>query len=246
MASLVGELLNATAGTSVLTEVERAGGNPFLLTELVRALLEQGGVHVVDGRAELRAVPLPASFQRMVLRRLSFLSSAAMELLSLASVLGSTFRLRDLALVLRCSEVDLAPVVREAMASDVLADSGERLGFRHELVRDAIYHDIPLAVRKGLHTAVAHRLAAAGATAPQVAAHFATGASPGDTEAVEWVGRAAQEAAPHAPRVAAKLLAQAVEIGGPSLRDRVTLLTERASMLVTAGLLSEGDALGHR
>jgi predicted ATPase len=33
----------------------------------------------------------------------------------------------------------------------VLDDDGDRLRFRHDLIRDALYEDLPLSVRRGLH-----------------------------------------------------------------------------------------------
>src|SRR5690348_17821168 len=59
----------------------------------------------------------------------------------------------------------------------------ERLSFRHELVRDALYYDLPLTVRRGLHAEFASALAAAGRPPAQAADHVIRAAAPGDERA---------------------------------------------------------------
>ena len=61
----------------------------------------------------------------------------------------------------------------------VLEDDGARLRFRHDLIRDAIYEDLPATIRRGLHREAGQRLARAGAPSLQVAEHLARGAARG-------------------------------------------------------------------
>ena len=103
----------------------------------------------------------------------------------------------------------------------MLEDDGDRLRFRHELIRDAIYEDLAGSVRRALHREAGQRLAQAGAPALQVAEHLARGARLGDPEAVAWLARAARQAAPRSPDVAADLLDRAAGLmaaGGPRPR----------------------------
>ena len=51
---------------------------------------------------------------------------------------------------------------REAIRARVLEDDGARLRFRHDLIRDAIYEDLPLSVRRALHREAGQRLARTG------------------------------------------------------------------------------------
>ncbi len=67
---------------------------------------------------------------------MSFLSSATLDLLRMASILGSTFSVRDLTLVMECSARTLAPMIREAIEAGVLAEAGARITFRHDLLRE--------------------------------------------------------------------------------------------------------------
>ena len=105
-------------------------------------------------------------------------------------------------------------VLAEAIRARVLEDDGDRLRFRHDLIRDAIYEDLPASVRRGLHREAGQRLARAGAPALQVAEHLARGAGPGDAEAIGWLTRAAREAAARSPDVAADLLERAAGADG--------------------------------
>jgi predicted ATPase len=77
-------------------------------------------------------------------------------------------------------------VLAEAIRARVLEDDGDRLRFRHDLLREALYEDLPASVRVGLHREAGQRLAASGAAALQVAEHLARGAGTGDGE--PWPG----------------------------------------------------------
>ena len=178
---------------------------------------------------------LPPTLRLTILRRLSFLPEPTLVALRSAAILGSGFSLTDLATVTGRSAVDLSVVLAEAIRAGVLEDDGARLRFRHELIRDAIYEDLAGSVRRALHREAGQRLAQAGAPSLQVAEHLARGATPGDPEAVAWLARAARQAAPRSPDVAADLLDQAVGLMAPGDLGRDRLLAERASSLMWAG-----------
>ena len=64
---------------------------------------------------------------------------------------------------------DLIPAVDEACAAGVLAESGSGLGFRHPLIRAALYDEMPAPVRAAWHRDAGRALAEAGAPADRVA-----------------------------------------------------------------------------
>jgi hypothetical protein len=78
-------------------------------------------------------------------------------------------------------------------------------------------------------------------SALQVAEHFARGAPPGDPEAVTWLARAAREAAPRSPDVAADLLGRAAGLTAPGDPGRDGLLAERATSLMWAGRITDAE-----
>jgi DNA-binding CsgD family transcriptional regulator len=66
---------------------------------------------------------------------------------------------------------DLVPALDEARASGVLTEAGGGVGlaFRHPLIREALYAELPTAVRSAWHRDAGHALATAGAAPDRVA-----------------------------------------------------------------------------
>jgi tetratricopeptide (TPR) repeat protein len=244
VAQLVEQLVGAPPGPSLLHQVAGAGGNPLFVTELVDALQRDGSIQVGSGgAAELTTVGMPPSLPLLILHRLSFLTPATLELLRVASVLGSSFAVTDLSLVVGRPTAGLLAALEEAMAAGVLEQRGELLGFRHDLIREALYHDLPTPVRQGLHLDAGRALARAGAPPEQVAEQLIRGASPGDTQAVAWLQRAARQAAPRAPAVAVDLLGRALELADSADPVRDGLLAEQAVSLMWSGRLADAEAV---
>ena len=152
-----------------------------------------------------------------------------MQALRAASILGSGFALADLASVTGRPAVDLSVALAEAIRAQVLEDDGPVLRFRHDLIRESIYAELPASVRRGLHREAGHRLAQAGAPSLQIAEHLSRGAAPGDAEAIRWLTKAAREAADRSPAVAADLLERATGLMDPKdpRRDQVLAIYER-------------------
>jgi DNA-binding CsgD family transcriptional regulator len=239
---LVAQAVAAEPGPRLLAEVAGAAGNPLFVTELLGALAQEEAISTESGRAEVAETVLPPTLRLTILRRISFLPEPTLVALRSASILGSGFSLTDLATVIGRPAVDLSAVLAEAIRARVLEDDGQRLRFRHDLIRDAMYEDLAGSVRAALHREAGQRLARAGAPALQVAEHLARGATTGDTEAVTWLARAARQAAPRSPDVAADLLARAAALMAPGDPGRDRLLAERASSLLWAGRITDAEA----
>lgn len=240
---LLRDLLGAEPGPWLLQQVSGASGNPFFVIELVSALVEQQAVEVAGGRAESTARHVPASLRAAILRRLRLIDRDTVNVLRSATVLGSSFSLEDLSLVLGRPAPDLVPALEDARAAKLLEEADRQLVFRHDLVREAIYGELPIAVRAGLHAAAGRALAAAGRPAVQVATHMALGAAPGDAEAVRWLHRAARESASRAPSVAVDLLERAVEVAGPASARLDALRTDLVVSLVWSGRPTEAEGM---
>jgi DNA-binding CsgD family transcriptional regulator len=208
--------------------VAGAAGNPLFVTELVAAMAEEGSLQVAGGQAEVAEMTLPPTLCLTILRRISFLPGSIPQALQAASILGPAFSLTDLSVITGRPAAELSVLLMEAVRAGVLEDDGAQLRFRHDLIRDAVYEDLPESVRRGLHREAGQRLAASGAAALQVAGQMARGAVAGDTEAITWLVSAAREAAPCSPDVAAGLLGQAAELMSPQDPGRDRLLAELA------------------
>lgn len=216
--TLVQSLVGAPLGPQLRRRLSDAGGNPLFLSELVVVLGREGAIGLTaDGSAEVLVGTCLPSLSAAVLHHLNFFDPPTRELLRLASILGVRFSVQELSLLSSRPAAALAPALRIALEAGVLQEDGERLAFRHELIRDALYEDTPLGLRTALHRDAARALAASGASAARTAGHFLHAAQPGDVEALEWLHRAATDAAPADPRVAVDLWERVLELADPSL-----------------------------
>ena len=172
MAELVKELAGGRPDTGLLRLAAGAAGNPLYLTELLAALGRSGGIAVsASGTAKLAAETVPDSLPAAIADRLGFVSAATREVLRAAALLGVEFAVPDLTTVLGKSVAEVVPALDEARASGVLTDAsgGVGLAFRHPLIREALYAELPNAVRSAWHRDAGHALATAGAAPDRVA-----------------------------------------------------------------------------
>jgi DNA-binding CsgD family transcriptional regulator len=221
-AAAVSELVAALAGgkpdDDLLRLAEGAAGNPLYLTELVAALARGSGLIITEaGTAEPAGGSVPGSLSAAIADRLGFVTGPVREVLRAAALLGVDFAVPDLAIVLGRSVADLIPAVDEACAVGVLAPSGSGLGFRHPLIRAALYDDMPAPVRTAWHLDAGRALAESGAPADRVARQMlrALGGPDGVTGPIDewmmdWLARTADALVGQAPGVAAELLTRAV------------------------------------
>ena len=218
VADLIATLAGGKPDDNLLRLAGGAMGNPLYVTELVAALARGSSLTVTEaGLAELADGSAPGSLSAAIAGRLGFVAGPVRDVLRAAALLGVDFAIPDLAIVLRRSVPDLIPAVDEARAAGVLAESGQRLGFRHPLIRAALYEEMPAAVRAAWHRDAGRALAEAGAPADRVARQLlrATGgpggsAEPMDEWALDWLVRTADQLVGQAPGVAAELLAGAL------------------------------------
>ena len=225
-----------------MRQTGRAGGNPLFVCELVGALLADGAIVRDDDGAELATAGDAPSLPLTILHRLSFLRCDVLDLLALASVLGASFAAADLALLAGRPLSELVGVLRSAQRAGVLGEQGDRLVFRHELIRDALYEDLPLSVRRGLHRELARALADAGEPAERVAEHVLRGAEPGDERAVASLTAAARGLVGRGPAAAVDLYRHAIALSADPDVRHAELLPELAEALVAAGFLEEAEA----
>jgi DNA-binding CsgD family transcriptional regulator len=217
---LVGNLVNARPGWALRARAAQAGGNPLYVHEMVDALRRDEAISVHDGVADVgdgsSAAGGPVSLAEAIADRLGFLSEAAVDMLRMAALLAPAVSVGDLALLTGRSATDLVPLVDEAVAAGVLVETGDRLGFRHGLIRAALYEGMPGGLRSALHRQAAQTLAAAGAPAERVAEQLVAAPDVADTWAVAWLAETASELVYRAPQIAVDLLQrmyQAMPVG---------------------------------
>jgi DNA-binding CsgD family transcriptional regulator len=239
---LAAVLIGARAGPSLERQLASAAGNPLFVRELLGALEEDQAIALSDGVAELSRVSLPRSLRLTILRRVGMLGEGTVALLRTASLLGGAFSLADLGAVAGLDVRAVWDVLEGARNAGVIEDAGPDLRFRHDLVRDAIYTDLPESARRAMHREAGRALARSGAPTLQVAEQLALGASPGDRETIEWLRDAAQECVLRAPQTAVALLEQAAELAEPEDPTRDWLLADLADGLVWCGRPNEGQS----
>ena len=235
---LVERLIGAAPGPRLRRQAQQAGGNPLYVRELVDALVREHAVRVADGVAELVSpAAQPLSLSAAIGRRLGFLPEPTMRVLQTAALLGPELCMAHLCAVTGRAAADLADVVRAGVAAGVLVESGsgERLAFRHELIRQALYEGVPVSVRSGLHRHAAQALAEAGAPVERVAEHLLAAASRADAWVVAWVAEAGSTLTYRAPQVAVELLRRAREMIGVDDPRREELDAHLVSALFLLG-----------
>jgi|GEM_PF-357734 len=216
--ALLERVLGAPAAPSLRDAiVDRTDGVPFFVTELALALaagerLGAGpdGLEVRDGGA----LPLPESVRDAVLLRAAAVSGPAREVLAVAAVAGQSLEPEA---VLAIAGADAWP---EEPALDAILAPGPHgpLAFRHALVRDAFYDEIPWQRRRALHRDVARRLEDGGAPARVVAEHWAQAREP-DRARRAFLAATDAFRAVHAYRDAARTARRALELWGDGDHD---------------------------
>ncbi len=208
--------------------LDQTGGNPLYAVELARAVLAD--------RAGVAGHVPPLSVT--ILRRLSYLRPSTLVVLRQAALLGGTCGLRELALVTDGPATATVAAVEEATRAGVLRSEGDELRFSHDLVRAALYEDLPLPVRRFEHGRVGAALAAGGAEAAIVAPHLERAAVPGDAMAIEWLTRAASDASTRSADAAVEWVQRALALQ-PAPETRSFIASQMAVQLGAAGRFAE-------
>ena len=246
----VADFVRRAAGTGLdptLRQVAHAigkltDGNPFLITEVWRTLIETGVLEVEDGGAALTR-PLdelesPQNVRDVVRGRLSRLADCTVEILEAAAVAGPEFTLD---VVRAAADVDgrsILVALDEAARAGIVervAGEGPVYRFTHDLVRRAIYDQLTALGCAELHlrvgTALEDALGESGTRALAEVAHHLAAASPlGDVErAVDYNLRLARSA------VGALAFEQAAAHLRTALRLGIADPAERAHAQVVLG-----------
>ncbi|MEV6179433.1 AAA family ATPase [Streptomyces sp. NPDC052015] len=235
---LVSDVAGAQPGPALVEFAAQASGNPLYVRELVESLVREGVV-TVDGHAELRDTSLssvPRSLAAALDSRLSFVGDSALDMLRAAALLGGEFAVTEVAVLLGRSIFEIAADLKEAVAAGILVDAGRRMGFRHPLIRQALYDGIPTALRVALHRDAARALDGIGGVEPQrVAQQLLAAGLAGDRWTRRWLVDTASVLAVRAPHMAAELLRRELDHGVADAGERAALSMALARILVGTG-----------
>ena len=244
--SAVAQLLRESADGPVDDRFARAcrqasGGNPFLLSELVRALRAEGVPFTARGAERVGEIT-PPQVARVTRARLTRLDPSAQALARAVVVLGENAPLE-----LACELAGIDRVIAAAAADELvdagLLDSGRRLRFRHPLLRSAVDATLTLAERESSHRNAAELLRMRGAPPERVAVHLLMTAPSGDDADATTLREAATHTVERgAPAAAVPLFLRLLEEPRDA-RERAQVALELARAEYVAGLFPA--ATGH-
>ncbi|MER6789279.1 AAA family ATPase, partial [Streptomyces sp. NPDC000658] len=233
---LADDALGGGADERVRDLLDGAGGNPFLAVEMLAGLRTAGA----------SGEPVPPGLVLGVRGRLGSLRPGTLRFLQMGAVLGRRFGFHDAAALCGRPPAALIAELEEAVRAGLLDDDGDHLAFRHDLLRQAVYVDIPPSARKALHREAATHLVLAGQQPIDAVSHVLKGALPGDEEAVALLGRAADDVLPVTPGLAADLMTRALELVPPARPLRFTVGERAIVFLTRAGRNREALRTGDR
>ncbi|MGH9329331.1 MAG: ATP-binding protein, partial [Vicinamibacterales bacterium] len=204
--TLVEQLLRGLPPGAQERILTRAGGNPLFIEEVVRSLVDEGAIEIVNGAPRvtprMAEVVIPETIQELLIARLDLLDERTRSLAKIASVVGRSFLHRVLAAVAPSPEsIDES---LDRLIGMQLVRRGERMGeveysFNHALTQESIYDCIVPKARKELHLQVAAAIEALFADRPDdagfagmLALHYTRGENLRKAE--EYLVRAGAEA----------------------------------------------------
>jgi DNA-binding CsgD family transcriptional regulator len=217
------------------------GGNPFLLDQVARALIERE-VPFTSESVDLVGTVGPEGVAAGVRARLGRVDEPAAALARAAAVLGDDTPLVVAAAVAGLDEAAAAEAAATLTRAGVLEDA-RPLRFVHPLTRAAVEAGLSSAARVTLHRVAAELLAARGASTAEVAIHLLATEPGADGWTVDTLVEAAREAVGRgAPAAAVPMLTRALA-EAPTADVRFQLLLELGRAESALGLPAAAEHL---
>jgi DNA-binding CsgD family transcriptional regulator len=243
VADMVSDAVRANADESLLNLAAKAHGNPFLVSELVGGLDEEGRLNVSGGRAVASGHALPRRLGANMQQRLDLLSDSARKVVRVAAVLPDRFSAGLLAAMLERQPASLLSAVEEAVRADLLVEDEEQLRFRHDLLRESTRQSLPQSMRRAMERQSASIMLSMGAAPAEVATQLARSAEPGDREAISALRQAAQSIGHSDASAAADLSKRALALLAPQDPVHGQLVAETVGLLNRASRYEEAEEL---
>jgi ATP/maltotriose-dependent transcriptional regulator MalT len=238
---LMGSILKARPGKGLSEIGAHCGGNPYLITQFLRAMVQQDKVEIADGVATLRGDLITPSQLGLMSLGLDQISPTAHRLVSAASVFGRPFTLHEASALSGLTVAQAVSGSDEAMrAGALIAYDETRLTFSHEVTREHLYQSLAKPVRNALHLE-ATRLPSSNPHEP--ASHLDKVAAEGQTIAHGILLETSSDLENSSPSVAADLLIRSLGIMPRECPDRPALVVRAIRLLVSSGRLDEAEAM---
>jgi predicted ATPase/DNA-binding CsgD family transcriptional regulator len=150
------DALGGVPDEAIKQTLREVTGHPFWLTELLHGWQDDQLVALCRGMSRLVTPRIPNRFTHSVTQQLNRTPGEARHVLEMAALLGDNCSLDELAALADRPPGELLVALRQALAGDWLIEDGERLAFRHRLVRKAIAQQLTEAIRRDARR-LAHR-----------------------------------------------------------------------------------------
>lgn len=220
--------------------VTSANGNPFLVHEYLDGLLQHVGRFEDD-----KSLSLEDQLRDAVGHTLNDLGDRPAALTRAAAIQGGRIDVVDLADQLDATVLDIGFALERVINAGLLIEAGEDLRFRHDLIRDAVYTQMPNVLRTVAHRQLADVLARRNAAPALVASHLLLGGGH-DGDTVALLRSAAAQTAPIAPESTLAFLDRARELVDASTESWRVIERARLEALTAAGRLGEAETVAHR
>ncbi len=145
--------------------VQRTGGNPFFIEEIIRSFIDEGIIVIRNDRFEvtrkIESVVIPGTINEVIMARIDRLDEESRSLLKIASVIGRSFYYKILT---HMTEIEEAVDQRLAQMEEIQLISKQHKKeevaylFKHALAQEATYESILLKKRKELHLKTARTI----------------------------------------------------------------------------------------
>jgi class 3 adenylate cyclase len=159
---ILGTLLPGVVDEAIGEElVARAEGNPLYLEELLRALLEAGGLerrHRTWTTTLRPSLLLPPALENLLVARIDRLADGPRRLAQVAAVLGREFAVSILERVAGGAQDDLAALLRAEIVRELRRYPELVCAFRHGLLQEAALSSLTPGRRRELSGAVARAI----------------------------------------------------------------------------------------
>jgi adenylate cyclase len=142
--------------------VNRSGGNPFFIEELIRSLVEH--VTLVGEQGDYRlgrdvnSGLLPPTVQAVIGARIDRLAEQERDLLQTAAIIGKEFQLAVLQSVANLTPPEVEAILAQLCSAELLQprndSTGRGFSFRHPLIQEVAYSTQLRARRSILHSSV--------------------------------------------------------------------------------------------
>ncbi|WP_406831704.1 AAA family ATPase [Pedococcus sp. KACC 23699] len=217
-----------------------AGGNPFLVAELLTGLvLARAAGDVSD--------EIPQTIKQMVTQRCHAMPEASQRAVRISAVLGHPIHLDDLMDLLGDDIIDLdTDWLSPLITYGVFAARAEWVVFRHDLIRQTVYDTTSAAVRRDLHRRCARWILRNDGSALAAAPHALAFARSGDAEAIRILSAAAAASSEVDPVGAADLARSAYLLTKRDTADHMELGLQTLGLLPAAHRDTEAIELADR